>query len=101
MATAPDPLRLFDSLALGLDGAASPKEPLQRVREAARLVAKAHARLLRVVMTARRAGCSWRHIGTAAGIPYQSLHRKFSRHPVPTAAGQGNTPARPPQGEGK
>jgi hypothetical protein len=101
MATAPDPLPLFDSLALGLDGASSPEEPLQRVNEAARLVVKAQARLLRAVMTARSAGCSWRRIGTAAGVPYQSLHRKFSRHPVRPTAGRRNTPARPTQGEGK
>lgn len=83
MAAAPELLRLFD--AHGLDpssqverGSKSAEKSLRRVAEAARLVAKAQAGFVRAVTTARSAGCSWRRIGSAAGLPYQSLHRAFT-----------------------
>jgi hypothetical protein len=48
------------------------------VRRAGIVVAQAQERFAAAVLTARDAGCSWRHIGTAAGVPYQSLHRRFA-----------------------
>ena len=43
---------------------------------AADVAARAHARLAQAVAGARQAGASWRHIGVAAGVPYQTLHRQ-------------------------
>jgi hypothetical protein len=88
MATAPEALRLFEAAAEGQEEhshveAGRPalfEGPLQAVAEAGRLVGRAQARFGAAVIAARRAGCSWRLIGTAAGVPYQSLHRRFAGH---------------------
>jgi hypothetical protein len=53
---------------------------LRRVAEAAKLVAEAHPRLAGALTSAHDAGCSWRRIGGASGIPYQILHRRFREH---------------------
>lgn len=55
----------------------SVERSLQAVSEAAKLVVRAQARFVDAVRTARDVGCSWRRIGTAAGVPYQSLHRRL------------------------
>jgi hypothetical protein len=44
---------------------------------AARELAVARARFADAVRAARRAGYSWRDIGMIAGLPYQTLHRRF------------------------
>jgi hypothetical protein len=82
-------LRLFDAdiaaqlrVNEGRDSAAAP-EVLRRVAESAHEVAQASGRLSRAVVKARRAGRSWRQIGEASGIPYQSLHRKFAEQARP------------------
>ena len=54
------------------------KPSLQQVAAAAEAAARAQARLAQAVAAARRAGDSWRHIGAAAGVPYQTLHRQFA-----------------------
>ena len=54
-------------------------DPLRRVAEAARLVSQAKVRFVSAVIAARSAGCSWRAIGTASGVPHQSLHRRFTK----------------------
>lgn len=80
MARAPEPLRLFDPPGDEPRAGAevgSAEGSLDAVAEAARLVVKAQARFAAAVSAARAAGCSWRRIGTAAGVPYQSLHRSF------------------------
>ena len=77
-------LRLFDAdmtaqLPLHEDrDSAAAEDVLRRVAESAKEVAQASARLSRAVVKARQAGCSWRLIGEASGVPYQSLHRKFA-----------------------
>jgi hypothetical protein len=82
VAASPEPLRLFDSDRLEpsshveTGSKLSAEESLHRVAEAARLVAKARAGFVRAVTTARGAGCNWRRIGTAAGLPCQSLQRR-------------------------
>jgi len=82
VAASPEPLRLFDSDRLEpsshveTGSKLSAEESLHRVAEAARLIAKAPAGFVLAVTTARGAGCSWRRIGTAAGVPYQSLQRR-------------------------
>ena len=81
MTGAHEPLRLFEGAAEGPAvgaKAASAEGSLRAVAEAARLVAKAQARFVAAVHVARTAGCSWRQIGTAAGVPYQNLHRSFA-----------------------
>jgi hypothetical protein len=52
-------------------------EPLSLVTEAARTLRTAHSHLLEAIATARAAGHSWRELGAASGVPYQSLHRWF------------------------
>jgi hypothetical protein len=67
---------------------------LQAAAIAARLAAEAQARFSAVVSDARAAGLSWRRIGTVAGVPYQTLHRRFfeqARREVATR----KRPARP------
>jgi hypothetical protein len=49
---------------------------LQVVAEEATMVVNAHDRLEAAIQAARRAGVSWRQIGIAAGVPYQTLHRR-------------------------
>ncbi len=46
------------------------------IADAARMVANADHQLLAAIGAARVACISWREIGTAAGIPYQTLHRR-------------------------
>ena len=83
MAAAPEPLRLFATESEGACrvSATAPyvQASLQRVRRAGRLVAQAQEGFASAVLTARGAACSWRQIGTAAGVPYQSLHRRFAQ----------------------
>lgn len=96
MAAAPEPLRLFAVVPEQRDKHSHPETAvpvfsevsLHTVSEAGRLVARAQAHFVAAVITARSAGCSWRLIGTAAGVPYQSLHRRFGQHPKPTGASQ-------------
>ena len=52
-------------------------EPLRLVAEAARMERTARARLVEAIAAARAAGHSWRELGTASGVPHQSLHRRF------------------------
>jgi hypothetical protein len=81
-----EPLRLFEdgpeeAEALAKAEATAPSRPetsLQVVLQAARLVTEAQARFTAAVSNARAAGLSWRRIGTVTGVPYQSLHRRFS-----------------------
>jgi hypothetical protein len=49
---------------------------LQLVAEEATMVMNANDRLEAAIEAARRAGVSWRQIGIAAGVPYQTLHRR-------------------------
>ncbi|HXR20992.1 MAG TPA: hypothetical protein VN786_00410 [Acidimicrobiales bacterium] len=82
----PEELRLFDAdmtAQLPLHGDrdnAAAEDVLRRVAESAKEVAQASARLSRAIVKALQAGCSWRRIGEASGVPYQSLHRKFAEH---------------------
>lgn len=46
------------------------------VRGAAKVVADAERRLVVAIEAARAGHCTWREIGIAAGIPYQTLHRR-------------------------
>jgi hypothetical protein len=90
MAAAPEPLRLF-GIAEKPEAAAQPQaaecpleeRSLQRLRKAGRLVAQAQASFDNEVIAAHKAGCSWRRIGTAAGVPYQSLHRRLAEQAGP------------------
>jgi hypothetical protein len=78
-------LRLFDAditaqLPLHEDGdSTAAQEALFRVSEAAREVVEASGRFSRAVVKGRRVGCSWRRLGEASGVPYQSLHRNFAK----------------------
>jgi hypothetical protein len=81
VAAAPEPLQLFGAnfeCAPQADASGHMPASLQTVRRAARLVLQAQDRFLNAVLTARRDGCTWRQIGTAMGVPYQSLHRRFA-----------------------
>lgn len=60
-------------------GRADRTDPLTRVKVAAASQQTASARFESAVASARRAGCSWRAIAGAAGVPYQSLHRRAVR----------------------
>jgi hypothetical protein len=77
-------LRLFDTditaqlPSNGGMGSTAAQEVLRRFAETAKEVTQASARLSRAVVKARQAGWSWRRIGEASGVPYQSLHRKFA-----------------------
>ncbi len=76
-------LRLFDDAgptASSPDNGTTnaPKTSLQLVAAAAEGAARARARLVEAVAAARQAGHSWRHIGAAAGMPHQTLHRQFT-----------------------
>jgi hypothetical protein len=58
---------------------------LRVIADAATMVRNADLRLDAAIQAARVAGCSWREIGIAAGVPYQTLHRrhrKEERHDV-------------------
>ncbi len=52
---------------------------IQAIEDASELVAAAHAQLDVAIEAARVAGVSWRHIGTAAGVAFQSLHRRHRK----------------------
>ena len=83
----PEPLRLFDTDAVDVPHPETANEPLaraslQRVRLTSRLVAKAQDRFAGAVLSARSGGCSWREIGTAASVPYLTLHRRFGQIPT-------------------
>ena len=90
MVTAPEPLRLFEAAVRDGGESVSPGDGqagrlADRCRPSpklANLSLRAQARFAAAVILARRAGCSWRLIGTAAGVPYQSLHRRFAVHPL-------------------
>ncbi len=94
MTGAPEPLRLFLS-----DETAAPTQPAEgAARELVRIVRRLDrardpvtrgATLVAVmsiagtalgtsVREARTAGLSWRELGTAIGIPYQTLHRRYA-----------------------
>ncbi len=53
-----------------------PAHQLRVVAEEATMVVNANDRLEGAIDAARMAGVSWRQIGTAAGVPYQTLHRR-------------------------
>ena len=63
------------SLPASHDETPTQTDPLQAVRESAKLEAAARARLAVAIATARAAGHSWRALGVASGTPYQTLHR--------------------------
>jgi hypothetical protein len=52
---------------------------LRAVADANEEVAAAHLKLDVAIEAARVAGCTWRQIGTAAGVAYQSLHRRHRK----------------------
>lgn len=90
MTGVPEALRLFDypgPLARPTREDLSSSRPngrsLLAAAEAARLVAQAQAHFAAAVVAARCEGWSWRRIGTATSVPYQSLHRRFSVGPFP------------------
>ena len=82
MTAAPEPLRLFEGQPdsepeshfetdrRAADGA------LAAVVDSARRLKRAQARFDDAVTAARGAGCSRRRIGGAAGVSFQSLHRR-------------------------
>jgi hypothetical protein len=95
MVAAPEPLRLFGvaaepkAAALAQAARRSPEEgSLHRLHQAGRLVAQAQARFDVAVIAAHKAGCSWRRIGAAAGVPYQSLHRRLAEQAEPKSTGR-------------
>src|SRR5580698_9158766 len=85
-AVEPEPLQLFAMGATANERSSGTRphrphpaeESLERVARAAVLVAEAQQRFRMAVIAARAVGCSWRRIGTAAGVPFQSLHRTFA-----------------------
>jgi hypothetical protein len=54
----------------------APENLLRAVAEAATMVRNANRQLDAAIEAARAACLSWREIGIAAGIPYQTLHRR-------------------------
>jgi hypothetical protein len=52
---------------------------LQVVVDAATMVEQADRQLDAAISAARADGCSWREIGIAAGVPYQTLHRRYRK----------------------
>jgi len=54
-------------------------ELLRSASTEATLVRTATEALADALRAARAAGCSWREIGIATGIPYQTLHRRDRR----------------------
>jgi hypothetical protein len=51
-------------------------DQLRVIADEATMVVKANDRLEAAIEAARRAGVSWRQIGIAAGVPYQTLQRR-------------------------
>ena len=84
MTAATEPLRLFSDTPSDDEGQSRIETHYERpAEEALHAVSRAAARLVaaesgfdRAVETARRAGTSWRRIAAAAGVPFQTLHRK-------------------------
>jgi hypothetical protein len=58
---------------------------LKTVSDNAKSVARAQARLAEAVIAARDAGCSWRQVAKAAGVPFQSLHHRFAKSKAPSS----------------
>ncbi len=54
----------------------APKNLVRAVAEAATIVTNANRQFDAAIEAARVACISWREIGIAAGIPYQTLHRR-------------------------
>ena len=54
-------------------------ECLRQVGDAATMEEAAKRALVGAISAARSAGCTWRAIGIATGIPYQTLHRRSAR----------------------
>jgi len=82
---APEALRLFETSVTEVEVLSQRRTapesldrgPLRLVARTAILVAKAQRDFARAVISARASDFSWRQIGVAAGIPHQSLHRRF------------------------
>jgi hypothetical protein len=55
------------------------ENPLHAVAEAATMVGNADRHLDAAIEAARAAGRSWREIGIASGVPYQTLHRRHRK----------------------
>ncbi len=87
MAAAPEPLRLFpiaqgdrDDDARSLDVVpVSSRAALEAVGEAATRAKTARSQLAEAIARARALGLSWRSIGRAAELPYQTLHHAWNR----------------------
>jgi hypothetical protein len=87
VAVAPEPLRLFPVPQGDRDGDArsldvvpvSSVAALQAVGEAATRLKTARCQLAETIARARASGLSWRAIGQAAGLPYQTLHNGWRR----------------------
>lgn len=69
----PPPLSEIETGEPEVDDAA---DQLRVIAEEATMVVNAHDRLEAAIEAARRAGFSWRQIGIAAGVPYQTLQRR-------------------------
>ena len=63
----------------GPQGNAGMENPLRAIGEAATMVTNADRQLAAAIQAARAAGRSWREIGIAAGVPYQTLHRRYRK----------------------
>jgi len=91
MTAAPEPLRLFEGQPYSerkshfeTDRHAA-DDALEAVVLSAGRLKGAQARFDDAVTAAHRAGYSWRRIGAATGVPFQSLHRRSAA--AVTAAG--------------
>ena len=76
-----DQLLLFQPIAQAEDDEAAEllPGPLDRLSRAAADHARAVRKLEVAICAARRAGCSWRTIGRVAGLPFQTLARRYGR----------------------
>jgi len=52
---------------------------LRAVVDAATMVENADRQFEAAITAAKADGCSWREIGIAAGVPYQTLHRRYRK----------------------
>jgi hypothetical protein len=83
MTAAPEPLRLFDDDRGEVDRKSHVEtgcprrsdDALRAVARDAKLLTEAQRRLDCAVEAARADGCSWRRIGTASGVRFQTFHR--------------------------
>lgn len=64
-------------------------ECLRQASDAATMEEAAKRSLAGAIVAARSAGCTWRAIGIATGIPYQTLHRRSAR-PGPGVTTEGH-----------